>query len=407
MVAAADNNGNNGNNGDHGNGPSRFVATNGNDVIGVSSNTCSDRDTPCRTVQHAVDVSDPGDHIKVAEGTYVEQVKIDKALEIQGAGQDRTIIKPPQTKAFDVNGIHTYVVELTGSAAKVQIEQLTVSGPGAVQGANCGSNPSSLDFGITVDRGATLSLQQAAVRNVFEQPGTGCQVHGTAISIGSGCFSCTPDVGHATLRDVLVANYEKNGVAERGSGSTLDIRDSTVSEMPQPQIASNGIEVVKGAVASIRNNDVTGNECNLAVICTSDPLTGTQASGILMIGAGAGTAAIDNHVSMNDLGIYTNTGMAIANNDTSANRDEGIFIDTGASGGHFNNNTTTGSNDDRTPGSGYGIYVGTGVNGNTFQGDQGFGNGTFDFYDTAGNTNTFKDNECGTASPSRMHWACS
>jgi hypothetical protein len=63
--------------------------------------------------------------------------------------------------------------------------------------------------------------------------------------------------------------------------------------------------------------------------------------------------------------------------------------------------------DDRTPSSGYGIYVGTGVNGNTFQGDQGFGNGTFDFYDTAGNTNTFKDNECGTASPSRMHWACS
>jgi hypothetical protein len=179
--------------------------------------------------------------------------------------------------------------------------------------------------------------------------------------------------------------------------------------MAQPQIASNGIEVLTSAVATIRDNSVTGNECNLPTICSPDPINGTQASGILISGPGAGTTVTNNDVTMNDNGIYTDTGIPITNNDTSANRDEGIFIDTGASGGHFNDNTTTGSNDERTPTGGYGIYVNAGVSGNTFQGDQGFGNGTFDFYDNgnAAGANTFKDNGCGTAFPSRAHWACS
>jgi hypothetical protein len=394
-----------GNAGDHGGGGNRFVSTAGSD----GSNTCTDKDNPCRTVEHAVTVANAGDTVRVAEGTYIEQVTVDKSLEIQGAGRDKTVIQAPATKTFDVNGTNTYIVQVTGGSVTLQMQQLTVSGPGASGGGNnCAPNSASLDFGITVNRQATLVLQESAVRNVFDQPQSGCQ-RGTAISIGSPCFTCTADTGHATLRDVLVADFQKNGVAARGPGSTLDMRNSQVEEMAQPQIASNGIEVLTSAVATIRDNTITGNECNLPIVCSPDPINGTQASGILIAGPGAGTSVTNNDVSMNDMGIYTDTGIQLSGNDTSANRDEGIFIDTGASGGHFNNNTSTGSNDERTPAGGYGIYVNAGVSGNTFQGDQGFGNGTFDFYDNGnpGGANTFKDNRCGTAFPSRAHWACS
>ena len=382
--------------------PTRFVSTAGTDA----GNTCTNHSTPCRTVERAVTVASPGDAVQIAEGTYIEQVTITKSLTVQGAGQDKTVIQAPPSKTFDANLTNTYVVELTGSSTTVQMQQLTVSGPGDNGGGNnCAPNTQSLDFGVTVERGATLTLMQSAVRNVFDQPQSGCQ-RGESISVGSACFTCTPDVGHATLDQVLVDNFQKDGVAVRGVGSTLNMHNSTVDEMPQPQIASNGIEVLKGAVANIHNNTVTGNECNLTTTCTPDPITGTQATGILISLSGRGTQVTNNNVSTNDNGIYTDTGIQLMNNDTSANRDEGIFIDAGTIGGQFNNNTTTGNNDSRAVG-GYGIYVNSGVSGNTFQNDQGFGNGVIDFYDAnAATANTFKSNKCGTAFPTKMHWAC-
>ena len=46
--------------------PWRYVATTGSDA----GNDCTNQGSPCRTVQHAVDVADSGDTIKVASGTY-------------------------------------------------------------------------------------------------------------------------------------------------------------------------------------------------------------------------------------------------------------------------------------------------------------------------------------------------
>lgn len=48
----------------------RYVATTGVDT----GNACSSSYTPCRSVQHAVDVATPGDTIKVASGVYSETV---------------------------------------------------------------------------------------------------------------------------------------------------------------------------------------------------------------------------------------------------------------------------------------------------------------------------------------------
>ncbi len=67
----------------------RYVdCASGND----SGNDCTNSSTPCATVQHAVDVADPGDEIRVAAGTYTESLTLDKPVSLMGDGADDTII---------------------------------------------------------------------------------------------------------------------------------------------------------------------------------------------------------------------------------------------------------------------------------------------------------------------------
>jgi hypothetical protein len=382
-----------------GGGPTRYVSTAGSDL----ANNCSTKAHPCRTIEHAVTVASPGNTVSIDEGTYIEQVTVSESLTLRGAGIDSTVIQAPATKIRDLHD-DTYVVEVLGKTTKVDISRLTVSGPGAPGGGNnCAPNALSLDKGIVVEQSATLDLANAAVRNIFDQPQSGCQ-RGDGISIGSPCFTCAADVGHASLNNVVIDDFQKNGIAVRGAGSTLDLRNSTIENLAQPQIASNGVEVLNGAVGHISHDVVIGNECNLPTVCGPNVLTDTQSSGILIIAPGAGTAVTNNTVSTNDLGIYTDTGIELSNNDTSANRDAGIFVDTKASGAHVTHNISSGNQDARSAGGGYGIYV-NGAKGNTFAFDTAFGNQIVDLF-TSSPTNTFKNNRCGTADPSRSTWDC-
>ncbi len=79
----------------------RYVAPapTGND----SSNDCTNSSTPCATIQHAVDVADPDDEIRVATGTYTDVqartgitqvVYISKTVTIRG-GYTTAFIDPP------------------------------------------------------------------------------------------------------------------------------------------------------------------------------------------------------------------------------------------------------------------------------------------------------------------------
>jgi hypothetical protein len=385
---------------------------------GTDNPTCNP--IPCQHVKYAVGVAAPGDTVKISAGTYVEQVLVDKNLTLSGAGVDVTIIKGPDVKAFDVYN-KTYILELTNGAT-VTVDNLTVTGPsGPGGGLDCGPNPLSLDMGIAAINNATLNLNSAAVRNIYDidtsgNENSGCQ-RGDAISIGKpGGVNPTLAVpAHGNIDGVLVSIFQKDGIAVRTAGSTLNAIDNRVVNTPSNVIASNGIEVVDGPVANIQRNEVSGNQCNLmpGVICgPSDPIKLTQASGILSFGAAPSTVIANNQVFANDMGIYTDDGIRVMNNQDSNNRAVGLYVDTDATNLRAFGNTT---NDDGV----YGIAIGpafpvsiggTGKpnpGGNFFINDTAFGNSTYDMWQSSdAGPNTNEDNHCNTAFPSTTYWDC-
>jgi Periplasmic copper-binding protein (NosD) len=109
-----------------------------------------------------------------------------------------------------------------------------------------------------------------------------------------------------------------------------------------------------------------------------------------------------NTVYGNDLGIYTDDRIAVSRNNASRNRYIGILTDSDARGADVDHNTADAM---ITPGHGYGIYVNAN-HGNTYEENQASGNTPFDLYANNAAQNTYRDNRCGTAFPSKAQWDC-
>jgi len=227
------------------------------------------------TIQAAITASNPlgGDTIIVCPGGYPEQVTIDRSLTLTGSS---ATIQAPGILTGDAN-----IVDVTGASTTATMSDFTVAGPGP---GGCGS----IQTGIAVIGGATLDLSDTTVRNVRDTPFSGCQ-NGEGIRVGSHRNPPTPDVGHATIDNVVVTGYQKNGVVVSGTGSTLELTNSTtVGKGKTAVIGQNGVEVIDGATATVDSNLIkddfytpkTVTACGLLVIGAG----GVQASGNAYVG---------------------------------------------------------------------------------------------------------------------------
>lgn len=196
-----------------------------------------------QTIQAAVVAANPGDHITVAAGTYNENIDINKSLTITGAGKSQTIIKDPATPTSKT------IVTIEGASTDATLRNLTVTGPGP-------SSCDSLEYGVYVKGGANASLGDMAITNIADTPFSGCQ-NGVAIEVGRLADNTT---GTATIHKVAVSGYQKNGITVDNTGSNATITDSTIiGQGPTTVTAQNGIQVSRGATATITNDTIRNN----------------------------------------------------------------------------------------------------------------------------------------------------
>jgi parallel beta-helix repeat protein len=150
-------------------------------------------------------------------------------------------------------------------------------------------------FGVVNDS-TSVTVEGASIHNIGESPFNGSQ-HGMGIYFVNG--------GSGVIDGNTVSAYQKNGIVVTGSGTTASVTNNTVRGLgPVVFIAQNGIEVLRGAVAAVRGNDVSDNyytgEGGVPNPAGQNP-EGFEyfATGLLLFEASAGTKTSDNQFSGN------------------------------------------------------------------------------------------------------------
>ena len=241
----------------------RYVTTGGDDTF----NDCRDVGSPCKTVQHGVDVACVGDTVQVAAGTFPEQVTIPKSVTVLGAGAASTFIKPvsvsPNTTSLS-SGNPIAAIILVDGASGVTLKNLTVDGSAAAF-ASCSPGYMGVYY-----RNGSGTIDTLHVAHIVLPTATGCQsVVGVFVQSG-GSGSSTVNLKTSTIDD-----YGKNGVTCNEVGTTCTITGNTVTgrgPVGSGDAAQNGIQMGFGAVGSIVGNTVTGNYYTPKTVCASGVL---------------------------------------------------------------------------------------------------------------------------------------
>ncbi len=107
------------------------------------------------SIQDAIDDASNGDTINVAAGTYEENLVIDKALSLLGAGRDVTTVQAVEGRNFNGGGFQSPIVKITGDAALLNLLPLEISAPSGIAGemngslANFGPQPGDDEWNVS------------------------------------------------------------------------------------------------------------------------------------------------------------------------------------------------------------------------------------------------------------------
>src|SRR4051812_16007652 len=140
---------------------------------------------PSKSIQSAIDAADPGDTIRICEGTYAGALKIGKPLALRGAGADLVTVKDGITATKDVT-----------------ISGVTVDGGGILIDGAKGTVARSRVTNIVSSEAADAFSKPRGWRSNF--PGIGIEQRGKA--------------GALTVDHTRVERYNKVGIAIEGKG---------------------------------------------------------------------------------------------------------------------------------------------------------------------------------------------
>jgi parallel beta-helix repeat protein len=342
-----------------GGGGTLFVSPTGTDV-----SLCRIAAHPCKTITYALSQAPASSLIKVAAGTYPEQVVINGAaldnVTIEGAGASSTTIEPSTLPVGDTDtdssAVQDAIIDVH-NATGVTVEGLTVNGA-AAQSTFTGC---AVDYVGTYFHDASGTLSKVTVTNVELPAGLfGCQ-QGQAIYADSDPTSASS----LTMTKVTVSNIDKNGITCDDLHTTCTISGSTVTGGgPINTTAQNGIQVY-GASATL-TKDTVGS--------FSYTGGGADATGILVIDAGT-FSLTNSKANADDVGAYL---LEDAGFQLSPSTTEGTWTATG------NTADQSPNNGGGSPGEGFGDGIDVDsttapvtVSNNKVENDAGFGIGLY------------------------------
>ena len=282
-------------------------------TVYVGTTSCSNSGsgsqiTPYCTIQKGVNSVANGGTVRISAGTYSEQVSIPSGknnITLRGAGNN-TIIKAPSS--LTAGGI---IVD--NSAKGLTLEDLSVSGP--FQAAGCNDN----EYGVYFENGSSGTISDSSVVNIEDANVAlrGCQ---QAIAIRAGQQS-TSKVASITVVGTTITGYQKGAIVVDNTGSNGVIERNTITGYgPVSFTAQNGIQISRGATATVTQNKVSGNEY------TGDNGV-TTATGILLYQAGKVTIS-QNTANSNDVGFDVDTmKSSFSQNTANNNTTNGFYIE--------------------------------------------------------------------------------
>ena len=349
--------------------------------------------SPLPTVQAGVNAAAAGDTIQVCAGTFAEQVMVTKSVKLVGAGSAQTTIVLPRP----VTGTQDVVtVDGTGGGVDVEISGFTIKGL-APTGECAPAGTTYLLSGIYVRNGANANIHDNVITGMRGDPLDGCQ-KGSGIRVGR---AATPTSGTATITNNTISDYQKTGIIVDNAGSAATITGNTITGVgPTNVVAQNGMQISRGAVATVSGNRVSGNAY------TGSGFTST---GLLLFGSLGKVAVSGNTFSANDVGISVaqvlpppSEATAVRTNTISGGK-FGISVTGPTTAVLIEENKITGASDT-------GIDVGVDAAGNLLRGNEASGAdpntaGEFDCHDrsvgarSSGTDNIWIDNTGAVALP--------
>ncbi len=246
------------------------------------------------TIQQAVTGTDSGGTVHVAAGTYSEQLDITKDIILTGAGAGQSIVQAPSSLPAS-SEVSSAIVLVHGTGVEAEITGFTITGPGP---SGCGS----IRAGLYVYDSAYANIHHNNIEDIRDniEPLSGCQ-NGVAISVGRQFWATT---GTATINENVIVDYQKGAIVVDNTGSNAVITNNTITGEGTISItAQNGIQISRGATATLSGNTISGNSFH-----SEGSTWDWGASGILLYEAGNVQFTGGNNILNNDSNLYISGG---------------------------------------------------------------------------------------------------
>lgn len=255
--------------------------------------------------------------VEVCGGTFSEQLEITR--EITLLGKKGAKIELPATIKDSASRCDAVIDMLVSQPDE---DLVSICGPGRVSISGLtlqakwpeGTCYDSL-YNTLVAGGATLDATKVTFEDAGVAKGSpdlGCE-GGVAVQVGfagsEGSASLTTpavESGHAVLTDDTISEYQKNGVTVDGDGSSATIgpKVTITGDGPVDQ-GQNGIQISRGATATLDKVSISADECSIASVCGDETQSQWEedATGVLLYLPGARSDIESSRLAENDIGV--------------------------------------------------------------------------------------------------------